>query len=189
MSGWVCPECGLDYDTILPPDAVVALRSYPRRYRELFAAAGRRREARRRDPPAARARRVVGASSTPRTWPTYSTTWPTSFKKLASGEYTTLDHGLDPDKRRSTASYNAMDREDVLAQVKACSREHGQRDRPMFPTTRGTRSAMFSFGERDLLTMARNAVHEGYHHLRDVQDVLSHVIGRPVDLPDDDEDD
>src|SRR5687767_6875938 len=38
MAGWTCPECGLDYDTIAPTDAVVALRSFPRRYREALAA-------------------------------------------------------------------------------------------------------------------------------------------------------
>src|SRR5205807_1114601 len=35
-TGYVCPECGLDYDTISPSDAKVAIRSYPRRYREVL---------------------------------------------------------------------------------------------------------------------------------------------------------
>jgi hypothetical protein len=30
-----------------------------------------------------------------------------------------------------------------------------------------------------MLTMARNAVHEGAHHLRDVDRVLRAVVGRP----------
>ena len=30
----MCPECGLDYDTVSPSDAVAAVRSFPRRYRE-----------------------------------------------------------------------------------------------------------------------------------------------------------
>lgn len=34
------------------------------------------------------------------------------------------------------------------------------------------RTATFPFGERDILTMTRNGVHEGAHHLRDVERVL-----------------
>jgi hypothetical protein len=31
-----CPVCGYDASQLTPPDAVVAVRSYPRRFRELF---------------------------------------------------------------------------------------------------------------------------------------------------------
>lgn len=31
-----CPVCGLDPTTVRPPDAIVAVRSYPRRYRRLL---------------------------------------------------------------------------------------------------------------------------------------------------------
>ncbi len=31
-----CPECGLDPTTVRPPDAIAAIRSYPRRYRRLL---------------------------------------------------------------------------------------------------------------------------------------------------------
>ena len=41
-----------------------------------------------------------------------------------------------------------------------------------------TRAATFAWGTRDLLAMARNAVHEGYHHLRDIEKVLQQVRGR-----------
>jgi hypothetical protein len=37
----------------------------------------------------------------------------------------------------------------------------------------------FSWGDRDMLTMARNAVHEGSHHLRDVDRVLRAIVGHP----------
>ena len=33
---WVCPECGLDYDTISPRDAAGAVRTFPRRYRNVL---------------------------------------------------------------------------------------------------------------------------------------------------------
>src|SRR5439155_5898018 len=35
--GYVCPECGLDYDSIAPKDTAVAIRSYPRRLKALVA--------------------------------------------------------------------------------------------------------------------------------------------------------
>ena len=38
MSASVCPECGLDCDTIAPSDAKVAIRSFPRRYRSIVQA-------------------------------------------------------------------------------------------------------------------------------------------------------
>ena len=37
----------------------------------------------------------------------------------------------------------------------------------------------FPWGDRDILMTARNAVHEGSHHLHDVDRVLRAVIGRP----------
>ena len=40
MSGYVCPECGLEYDSITPQDAKVAVRSFPRRYRALLVTPG-----------------------------------------------------------------------------------------------------------------------------------------------------
>jgi hypothetical protein len=38
-----------------------------------------------------------------------------------------------------------------------------------------TRTAHFEWGDRDVLTMVRNAVHEGKHHLRDAERVLARV--------------
>jgi hypothetical protein len=37
------------------------------------------------------------------------------------------------------------------------------------------RSGRFPWGERDVLTMIRNGVHEGKHHLRDVEQVLERL--------------
>jgi hypothetical protein len=42
------------------------------------------------------------------------------------------------------------------------------------------RTAVFPWGERDVLTMIRNGVHEGKHHLRDVELVLERLgVERP----------
>jgi hypothetical protein len=53
------------------------------------------------------------------------------------------------------------------------------------PNNAWSKTGTYSFGEREALDMARNAVHEGYHHLRDVQSVLSRVIGAPVEIEED----
>jgi hypothetical protein len=169
----------LDYDTILPPDAVVAVRSYPRRYAELM-------------PPRDDDEKpdgVIRRRPAPDVWSAleYAAHVVDVFddladivKKIASGKYTTLDHGLDPDQAAVDSRYNQMDREDVLTRLKA-SAENMAKVIANVPNDAWRRSATFSFGERDALIMARNAVHEGYHHLRDIQKVLAQVIGRPVD--------
>ena len=35
---WTCPECGLDYDTVTDRDAVLAVRTFPYRYKKLLTA-------------------------------------------------------------------------------------------------------------------------------------------------------
>ena len=40
-------------------------------------------------------------------------------------------------------------------------------------------TAEFPWGERDLLTMARNAVHEGVHHTQDIDNVLGRLSAAP----------
>ncbi|MCA1676351.1 MAG: class II holin family protein, partial [Actinobacteria bacterium] len=42
-----------------------------------------------------------------------------------------------------------------------------------------TRTGLLAGVPRDALTMARDGVHEGSHHLRDVHRVLATVRGRP----------
>ncbi len=177
VSAWVCPECGLDYDTILPPDAVVAVRSYPRRYAELL-------------PPRDdddKPDGVIRRRPAPEVWSAleYTAHMVDVFDDLAdivtkivSGKHPVLDHGLDPDQQAIAAQYSQMDREDVLARLKA-SAENMANVIAKVPNDAWYRSSTFSFGERDALTMARNAVHEGYHHLRDVESVLSRVVGQP----------
>ena len=39
-----------------------------------------------------------------------------------------------------------------------------------------------------LIDVVRNMVHEGSHHLRDVENVLRAVVGKPISFDDDNED-
>ena len=175
MAGWTCPECGLNYDTVAPSDAAVALRSYPRRYRQALAVleGDDRRDA------------LLRRRPQPEVWSALEYTahvgevedaLATIVKRMTSESHPTLDM-FDADERAAAARYNEQDPEEVLTGLQgACTAAaHAVAG---VPPTEWTRLAAFPFGERDALTMARNAVHEGVHHLRDVNRVLEQVTGR-----------
>jgi hypothetical protein len=172
----VCPECGLDFDTVSPQDAVVAARSFPRRYRALLATPGSV------DKPDA----VFRRRPDPATW---------SALEYTAHVADRLDH-LGPAIRRITLEnrpsiplfdnleraavqhYNDLERAEVLGWLDLACAElatilEGVR------TDDWTRAGEVAGIERDAITMAREAVHEGAHHLRDVQRVLNDVRGRP----------
>ena len=170
--GWVCPECGLDYDTISPPDAVVALRSFPRRYGSLLS------EFAERDGGDA----LIRTRPEPNTWSAVEYTahvadlmdvMAASFKAMVSETNPELDF-WDQDQRAADQKYNEW----TLDQLR--DRMHAGCDAAAAAAEATTsadwdRTAGFPWGVRDLLTMIRNAVHEGSHHLRDVEKVLDRV--------------
>jgi hypothetical protein len=184
VTSYVCPQCGLDYDTILPPDAVVALRSFPRRYGELLPPRDDD------DKPDA----VIRRRPEPTVWSALEYTahvadvfdeLADTVRRMTMEDHPTISDGMDPDQRAIDAKYNEQDREAVLAHLAEAADKMAQVIKNV-PNDAWHRTATFPWGERDALTMMRNAVHEGYHHLRDVQSVLSRVIGQPVELPEDD---
>ena len=170
MPGYVCPECGLDYDTISPSDAKVAIRSFPRRYRSAVAGAleddADEGLIRRRPDPA--------------TWSALEYTvhvadlyesFASAFRKMYEQDKPAISDLWDPDERVVSERYNeqdpmgAVDRLDAAAESLAKVLDGVGADG-------WSRTATFPWGERDLLMMTRNAVHEGSHHLRDVERVL-----------------
>lgn len=170
MPGYVCPECGLDYDTISPSDAKVAIRSFPRRYRT--AVAGALEDAAdegliRRRPDAT-------------TWSALEYTvhvadlyeaFAPAFRQMYEQDAPTIAGLWDADERAVSEAYNdhdpmgAVDRLDAAADGLVAVLDR-------VDAGSWSRTATFPWGERDLLTMTRNAVHEGSHHLRDVERVL-----------------
>ena len=183
---WKCPECGIDYDTILPADALTAMRSYPRRYAELL-------------PPRDDDEKpdgVIRRRPEPDVWSAleYTAHVADAFdelagdvKRISSEDSPTITGGMDPDQLAIEAKYNEQDRQAVLDHLKATAEKMATTIGDV-PNDAWSKTGTYSFGEREALDMARNAVHEGYHHLRDVQKVLSRVIGAPVELPEDDDD-
>ena len=168
-TGYVCPGCGLDYDTIAPSDVKVAVRSYPRRYRSALAAA---------------LEDEADAGLIPRrpddtTWSALEYTvhvadlyehFAVVIRRMYDETAPTIDF-WDPDERAAAERYGDADPTATLARLEAAAAQLGKELDRIDPDG-WRRTATFPFGERDLLTMARNAVHEGSHHLRDVERVL-----------------
>lgn len=166
---YVCPGCGLDYSTISPPDAKVAIRSFGRRYRSALAAVvedeaddalGRRRP----DPATWSALEYVGHVAD-------------AFEFIAGAIRRMYDESaptletLDFEGRVESERHNDGVPAALLDRLEAAaSRLADEVDR--IDADGWQRTATFPFGERDILTMTRNGVHEGSHHLRDVERVL-----------------
>jgi len=172
--GYVCPECGLDYESISPKDTAVAIRSYPRRFQALVAPIDREQATR----PDAQSRRRPD----PHTWSALEytahvadifDTFTDIIRRMRVEDRPSIDF-FHPDERAAEARYNEQDPDDVLRRLQEnAERLAAELDEVGADDWR--RTAEFPWGERDLLTMARNAVHEGHHHLRDVERVLAAV--------------
>jgi hypothetical protein len=171
----VCPACGLDYDTISPRDAVVAVRSFPRRYRALLAGPG----------PADGEDDVIRRRPRPGTWSAleYTAHVADMLDHLGPAiRRITVENApsislFDNDRRAADQAYNRQDRAEVLGWLElACG------DLAFILESVATddwrRIGHLDRGDRDALTLTREAVHEGSHHLRDVQRVLNEVRGR-----------
>lgn len=89
---------------------------------------------------------------------------------------------FDNDARAVEQAYNTQGRDEVLGWLDLACAELASVLEAVEPDD-WKRIGHFAWGDRDALAMARNAVHEGSHHLRDVQRVLTEVRGRPSPSP------
>ena len=85
---------------------------------------------------------------------------------------------FDNEERAASKAYNDLDRVEVLGWLDMACHELASVIGDVRPDD-WTRTALVAGAERDALTLARDGVHEGAHHLRDVQRVLNTVRGRP----------
>lgn len=175
---WVCPECGLDYDTISPRDAAGAVRSYPRRYRSILT----------HFEPGEDIEEVVRARPADGVWSALEYTahvaqtldlMAPSIRQIANEDHPHL-YAFDPDKQAEEQDYNDWTILQAIGELEsACA------DLSMAIEYVGSdewhRSGTFDYGEREAIDVARNAVHEGSHHLRDIRRGLSTVLGREVE--------
>jgi hypothetical protein len=173
--GWVCPECGIDYDTLAPSDLAVAIRSYPRRFRSALTTFDEQEDE----------DALIRRKPDPATWSALAYTvhvadvlaWHAdAIRRMLDADEPTIGWS-GGDASAWEADANASDRDAALERLGS----EADRLASVLGDARGeawTRTATFDWGERDLLTTARNAVHEGHHHLRDVERVLAAVRGR-----------
>ena len=170
-----CPGCGLDLDAIQPPDAVVAVRSLPRRWRGAFAKAGDEEDIEallRRRPadggPAAlehacRVAEVLG---------------------LLEGHVRRTTVADQPDLSPADASPDRVAAcaegapESVLDQLSGAA-EVMASALDAVPSGSWLRPATLDGRLTDVRGLARAAVHEGTHHLREAERVVREVRGRP----------
>ncbi len=161
-----------------PRDAVVAIQSFPRRYRALLTGPGTHDD----DPDS-----VIRRRPGPSTWSALEYTAHVAevldqagvtVRRIIVEEQPVLPSS-DPDHRVTDKGYNSIDRAEVLGWLELVCGNLAE----ILESVRAddwTRTGRFDSGERDALAVARTAVHEGSHHLRDVQRVLSQVRGRPA---------
>jgi hypothetical protein len=87
--------------------------------------------------------------------------------------------GFDNDERAASQAYNELERVEVLGWLDLACDELASVIADVRPDD-WMRTALVAGAERDALTLARDGVHEGAHHLRDVQRVLNAVRDRPA---------
>jgi hypothetical protein len=170
MAGWTCPQCGLDYDTVTPAGMPAAIRAFPAQFARYLAVEGDRTEATLRQRP------------DEKTWSVVEYTMHVAelfdlfadvLQRIAAEDNPVFDFP-DPDERAGEAGYN----ERAIAAVVAEMESGGARLADVMeatPADAWSRPGTFPWGERSMLTMGQNAVHEGRHHLLDVTNVLTHV--------------
>jgi hypothetical protein len=175
MAGWVCPECGLEYGSVKPLDTIAAVRSFPRRYRAALTTFGRDE-----DPDA-----LVRRRPEPGVWSALEYAahvadmldrFAPAIRRMLVEDRPTLPF-FEPEARVQDDHFNERPLRSVVAEVEtACADLAGALD--TVGADDWTRTGVFDWGERDVITTARNAVHEGSHHLRDIERVLRRVRGR-----------
>ncbi len=180
---WTCPECGLVYDSIAPRDAIQALRSFPRRYREVIGPFVDDDEVLRRRPD-------------PSTWSALEYTGHVAdllqemtpqLVLVVQRDEPHITDPIDPDERTSLQGYNDMEPAHVLEWLTRSATNAADTCAGFTPDD-WSRRAQYPYGERELVDIVRNMVHEGVHHLHDVERVLRAVIGKPLPTDEDDGD-
>ena len=162
--------CGLDLDSINPPDAVAALRSFPRRYRALLTGFEDDEDA----------DALVRRRPDPSTWSAleYAAHVRDVFRLFDERIRRALASDgaevADWDHEAAAAGYADLEPAVVLDElVDGAERLAGAvADLPHDAWGR----TVVRLGESEtVLDLARKAVHEGSHHLRDVERVIARV--------------
>jgi len=175
LLGGRCPDCGLDLGGLQPPDAVVAVRSLPRRWRGAFARAGddedteallRRRPAGGVPSALEHACRVAEALGL----------LERHIRRATVSEQPDLSPTDVPPEQVEACAARAP--EAVLDQLTSTS-EALATALDAVPSGAWLRPATLDGTLTDVRGLARAAAHEGTHHLRAAERTIQQVRGRP----------
>jgi S-DNA-T family DNA segregation ATPase FtsK/SpoIIIE len=154
----------LDEERIAIPDAIVALRSYPRRWREAFTAAQ-----------SDGGDELLTRRPEPETWSAveYAAHTRDVFRLLAAGLEEVLrrdrpDFGHPPDPDETARAYADLDADTVLTEFGDASTALADRAERV-PAQEWSRPFVVDGGEHHAGWIVQHAAHEGSHHLRDVE--------------------
>jgi len=166
---YTCPECGFAYDSISQGDAVVAVRSFPRRYREALAGPV--------DDPAWD--RIVRRRPSPEVFSAIEYTghvamamesWKARLEKvLVQDDYVYTPTDVDAAVRDQHFETQAVDA--VLQRLEAAATAFADAIAHL-SHTQMERTFLRASTPRTVRWIFQQVVHEGSHHLRDVARVL-----------------
>ena len=161
---YVCDECGMAYREYGPDEVAPAVRSFGPRWRELVTGVGEAALGRRPDED---------------TWSALEYGWHlgSGLAWMADAVQATVAgtdgeiawFGHEQDVRQ--ADPRSRDLDEITTRLDGAVSRLAVALAGVEPDE-WTRAASFPWGERDVLDTARNAVHEGEHHLRDVRLLL-----------------
>jgi hypothetical protein len=156
-----CPECGIDEAGIAVPDAVGAVRSFPRRYREVIDAT----------PPS-----LLRTRPEPETWSVLEYAVHTrEVLELLAGALPIVvrDPGtrfppIDVDEAASARPDWVMDPDLALRGITDAARAIARQAESM-PWSAWDRTFFIGDQEHPASWIVQHAAHEGAHHLRDIE--------------------
>lgn len=156
-----CEECGFDATLLTTADAITALRSMGRRWRELFKDVPERKLRERPEPQtwsaleyAAHTRDVIGLVG-----------W--GMHEVLEGGHPSFE-AIEPDEPGLDRGYNQLDPDTVLKELAANAGRMADRAERALPD-HWARTAVMGGREVDAGWLLRHAVHDASHHLRDVE--------------------
>lgn len=168
-----CAECGFDAGSLSVPDSIVAVRSFPRRWRGAFAIVGDERE-------------VLGRRPSADVWSANEYVAHTRDTIAANGwllaRTVTEDHPVidwpDDDTIANRPPSEVSDPATMLDELAAnCERVAARAERTDACDWRRPATIRGAPEESvDALWFLHHCVHEGSHHLRDVKQVIEQAL-------------
>ncbi|MFN2607830.1 MAG: DinB family protein [Acidimicrobiales bacterium] len=168
--GRPCPGCGVDEEAIGALDAINTVRSFPRRYRAALATLNY-------DPAF---NTLVRTRPRPDEWSALEYTGHAAdvvdrlapaIRRIQAEDRPRLEL-FDLEAHVAEARYNERPWTDAVWALETACSDMASTLETVEPEE-WARTGTFDWGERDILAAARHAVHEGAHHLGDVERVLA----------------